>query len=44
MVTLFVGRKNGTQDECNIRTLCQDADEPLKIQFSTKKIRPGMPK
>lgn len=44
MVTLFVGRRNGTQDECNIRTLCQGADEPFQIQFSTKNLCPGLPK
>jgi hypothetical protein len=44
MVTLYVGRKNGSEDECNILTLCDGADEPLKIQFNTKNLVPGMPK
>lgn len=44
MATLFVGRKNGSEDECNIQTLCHGADEPLKIQFNIENLSPGMPK
>lgn len=44
MVTMIVGRKNGTSNECNILTLCQCADLPKQVQFETENLRPGMPK
>lgn len=44
MVTMIVGRKNGTESECNITTLCLGADEPKQIKFSTENLRSGMPK
>lgn len=44
MVTLIVGRRNGTPDEVNIHTLCDGADKPVKIQFNTDYLCSGMPK
>lgn len=44
MVTMILGRKNGTPNECNITTLCEGADHPKHIQFSTENLCPGMPK
>lgn len=44
MVTLIVGRLNGTNDICNIVTLCEGADDPKHIQFSSENLCPGMPK
>lgn len=44
MVTMIVGRKNGTEGDCNIITLCAGADEPKQIQFNVGNLRPGMPK
>ncbi|KAL7038761.1 hypothetical protein ACKWTF_009687 [Chironomus riparius] len=44
MVTLIVGRRNGTPDEVNIHTLCDGADKPDKIQFNTDYLVSGMPK
>jgi hypothetical protein len=44
MVTMIVGRKNGTESDCNITTLCAGADEPKQIQFNVENLCPGEPK
>ena len=44
MVTIIVGRKNGSSDECNVKTLCPGADFPRKIQFNTDYLCPGLPR
>lgn len=43
MVTMIVGRKNGTE-ECSITTLCPGADEPHHIRFKSEHLQPGNPK
>ncbi|KAG5680497.1 hypothetical protein PVAND_010004 [Polypedilum vanderplanki] len=44
MVTIIVGRRNGTKDECNVKTLCPGADFPRKIQFTTDYLVRGLPR
>lgn len=44
MVTIVVGRKNGTTSQCNITTLCEGADEPRNITFDSTDLQPGLPK
>jgi len=44
MVTMIVGSRNGTSNECNITTLCEGVDAPNHIQFATDNLRPGLPK
>lgn len=44
MVTMIIGRPNGTLNQCNITTVCEGADEPKQIQFQTENLCPGMPK
>lgn len=44
MVTIFVGRKNGTASYCNITTLCEGADEPRQIALDLTDLQPGLPK
>ncbi|CAO1408953.1 unnamed protein product [Diamesa serratosioi] len=44
MVTILVGRKNGTKSHCDITTLCDGADEPRHITFDSTDLQPGLPK
>lgn len=44
MVTLIIGRKNGTKNLCNISTLCPGVDEPKQTQFKSDNLQPGIPK
>lgn len=44
MVTMIVGRKNGTKNLCNITTLCPGISEARQAQFNNDDLQPGIPK
>lgn len=44
MVTLIVGRKNGTENLVRLKTLCDGADEPTDVEIDINKLKAGNPK
>ncbi|CRK97610.1 CLUMA_CG010996, isoform A [Clunio marinus] len=44
MVTIIVGRKNDTKSDCNITTMCAEADQPKQVQFQIENLCSGTPK
>lgn len=44
MVTIMVGKKNGSAALADIVTYCDGADEPHRITFDLTELKPGLPK
>lgn len=44
MVTIIVGKNNGSKSLADIATYCDGADEPHRITFDLTDLKPGLPK
>lgn len=44
MVTLIVGKRNGTKSAANIVTCCDGADAPTDISIDLTQLKVGTPK